>query len=433
MFKKTFSILSTIALLSGFLILSNSNFSPKVEAANGKATFTNNLPQKFGSGPLANLFVCINNKMLAGTSLTESASADFSGAAGNYSFTVLDAGITFSENALDLGFTGSNFDVFCQDLSIYDQNQIVGTGDFTLLNDQTTTIALNPNDFDLKISPYLTNFTTQPATATVGTTKITIPDLGSFSFANLCIDGVLTPADNVAGGWPLLPGNYQISSPITNPNVYTDTETYTFCGGQYDDNVPVTVTLAQDTTVNILEDYTKNPEYYYELAIVTINPLPSSSSSSSNVSVTSSPQTYAINTIQDPLSCNTNLTGSGTYSANEWGLEILFENLADSSKNIMSSLSVNGVSSSSPNLKVTITENGKFNFIFDVSRGIGFDPKLIAIPAGNYKITSKISTNSSNPTILATTSYTATVSQDGCILTAAPTKNILVRTGGSNE
>jgi len=289
MFNKKFTTFSLLLLIASFGLSIFTGLNPtRVFAANGVATFTNNLPTNADqSSPVGGLFVCINGKMLKTNPLENQISADFSGASGTYNFTVLDGGITFSEKANQVGYNGSNWDVFCQDLSIYDTNQIVGTGSFVLKDNQQTAIALNPNDFDIKISPYLVNLTADLPTATPGTTQLTIPNFGAFS--KLCINGVLTTINNATSGWPLQPGTYQVSYPSFNLNV--DPNGIPFCGGTYDDNPAITVTIAADTTINLPIAQSRNPEYYYKLGIVVSNPPDQVSSSSvTSSSLSSTPQ-----------------------------------------------------------------------------------------------------------------------------------------------
>lgn len=85
--KKLF--LLTVLISLALSLVGISNFTPKTYAANGKATFNNNLPQSADATTIAgNLFVCVNGKMLGNQPLNSQSSVDFSAAAGNYNFTV---------------------------------------------------------------------------------------------------------------------------------------------------------------------------------------------------------------------------------------------------------------------------------------------------------------------------------------------------------
>jgi hypothetical protein len=188
--------------------------------------------------------------MLASYSLAQQTSATFRGAPGNYNFTVLDAAIVFrnSDIVSQVNFTGSNFNEFCKNISIYSQNQIVATGNFNLVDDKPTKIYLNPGNFDIKVSPYITALAPSNPTPTPNITALTLTAGGPFG--RICINGTPTlPTSyiNNLGSWILAPGTYEVSDSTFNPNVQDEA----FCTGQYHDNPKVTINLGQNKTISL--------------------------------------------------------------------------------------------------------------------------------------------------------------------------------------
>jgi len=355
----------------------------------------------------ADTFVCINDQPFG--TLQPGQSVNYSGAAGTYTVTLVD---TFW-GAADCAAVFANPTLTYPVLSI---------GTFELIDDCTTDVQIT--------GQAATNgtfiFYTAPAiianNATPGVTGINALDPDPTSPTglreNLCIDGNTFSSFN--GFYPLAPGTYNVS--------FVNAPTFT-CNGTTSPSTAVTVTTDTTTDIEISFD-TINPNY----AVTGVNVAPStsascpvSSSSSSSISSSSSMSSSSslsqiantISTIQDPLSCKTNLTGSGSYnpSANYYvGVKLSMTGKNEAPGTVFE------FKSNQTNSPITLTKNpnGTFSFVLDL--------KKANIPAGNYLILSGVAEDALGGGYSPATWYSTDITQDGCA-----TIKTLVRTGGKAE
>jgi hypothetical protein len=179
----------------------------------------------------------------------------------------------------NLNLISSNLNSYCQDLSIYSEEEIVGKGNFNLVDDKTTTINLNPPArFDPLIQSSLSTVGGIVGGGIVnspGSSGITVSGVGSMY--QICINNILTSptSSDINTGksfWLLPPGSYQISDSILDPRINNSFNF--FCGEECDNNPRTTVNIISDATIPMTRILSQNPNYYDELGVFSNQPYP---------------------------------------------------------------------------------------------------------------------------------------------------------------
>lgn len=222
-FSKKIISFTTLLILPLFSVLIySSNISPKVYAANGTATITNNAITSMTVGvtntsgeienrvsPVATLYVCVNNESLG--VLAEGASVDFSGAAGTYDLRVYD--VQFVDIAT----------IDCTTLQDVIYPVLVTSTEFSLLDDCLTEIEVsgqvsNNGTFSLYSDLNLISVSNSPEVQT--RTRIRVTDTANNEPLDvICINGnpYLSNEDGYVNIDPTLVAGTVIISPANIP------------------------------------------------------------------------------------------------------------------------------------------------------------------------------------------------------------------------